>query len=341
VTGMEHESRIGVELSTFGSKPLEELFFGNHTDIPPTWDDWTLHKLTDPRTYATERIEQVMPQFDLAEADIKSLRVFLKSRTDLKYPARFLAAADLRGQREVAGHRLVLRFNCVGCHIIEGEGGAIRARYPDTPNLAPPILNGEGAKAQPDWLYNFLMQPIPIRPWLAVRMPTFSFSPAEANTLVQYFGALANLQVPFVHFNDSKVPAGFIEAAQQLVTPDYFNCFSCHQQGDRKPEGPPEGWAPDLSMAHARLQPDWIVRWLHNPQAVQPGTKMPSFFETGADGKATGGPDDILGGDSDTQILALRDYLMVLPRVNEILAQQKKDGALAAAGEPVAVVPTN
>src|SRR5262249_59310997 len=99
----------------FGSNPLEELFFGNPTDIPATWDDWTLHKLKDPRTYATERIEQVMPQFDLTDPDIQALRVFLKSRTDLKYPARFLAAADVRGQRALTGHRVVLRFSCVGC----------------------------------------------------------------------------------------------------------------------------------------------------------------------------------------------------------------------------------
>ncbi|MEK7210763.1 MAG: c-type cytochrome, partial [Candidatus Binatota bacterium] len=41
IQGMEKESRIGVELTTFGSKTLEELFFGNRTDIRHTWDDWT------------------------------------------------------------------------------------------------------------------------------------------------------------------------------------------------------------------------------------------------------------------------------------------------------------
>ena len=34
INGMEHESRIGVELTSFGSKHLDELFFGNQTDIP-------------------------------------------------------------------------------------------------------------------------------------------------------------------------------------------------------------------------------------------------------------------------------------------------------------------
>jgi mono/diheme cytochrome c family protein len=337
ITGMEHESRVGVELSNFGAKPLEELFFGNHTDIPETWDDWTYNKLKTPRTYATERIEQAMPQFDLADADIKALRVFLASRTDVKYPEKFRAAADIRGQREFAGRRVVARYNCVGCHIIEGHGGAIRARYQDNPTMAPPILNGEGAKVQADWLFNFIKQPVPIRPWLKVRMPTFGLSDAEVNTLVQYFDAVNNVQVPFVHVNDAQIPPSYIEAGQKLASPDYFNCFSCHQQGDRKPEGPPEGWAPDLGKARTRLNPDWIVRWLHNPQAVQPGTKMPSFYEQGADGKASGGPDDVLGGDNEKQIEALRDYLMVLNKAKELLAQSDAHGSEQPA--PGAIAP--
>ena len=73
-------------------------------------------------------------------------------------------------------------------------------------------------------------------------------------------------------------------------------------QGDKKPEGPKDGWAPDLTMARQRLNPNWILKWLKDPQKVQPGTKMPSFYP--------GGPDDILGGKEDLQIEALRDYLM-------------------------------
>ena len=333
IPGMENESRIGVELSTFGSKPLEELFFGDHIDIKHTWDDWTFNKLKTPRTYATERIEQVMPQFDLADADIKALRVFLASRTDLKMPAKFRADSGIKGQREIAGRRLVARYNCVGCHIIEGEGGAIRARYQDQPTMAPPILNGEGGKVQGDFLFSFVKQPIPLRPWLKVRMPTFGLSDAEANTVVQYFGALDNIQVPFVHIDETQVPVETVVAAQKLTSPEYFSCFSCHQQGDRHPEGPPEGWAPDLGLAHKRLNPEWIVRWLHNPQEVQPGTKMPSFYP--------GGPEDVLGGDDDKQIQALRDYLMVLPKANGIVAksEQAQNGAVASADAAAAAAP--
>ena len=97
-----------------------------------------------------------------------------------------------------------------------------------------------------------------------------------------------------------------MEGAGILVSKDFFNCFSCHQQGERKPEGPPEGWAPDLNLAKARLNQEWIIKWLQDPQKVQPGTKMPSFYP--------GGPDNILGGKDDKQIEALRNYIVMLGR---------------------------
>src|SRR5262249_13554519 len=128
IPGMESESRIGAELSAFGSKTKEELFFGNRTELEETWDNWTDHKLKEPRGYATDWIEQVMPQFDLADEDIKALRIFLASRVEAKVPPKYRVtrAAD----KEMAeGQRLVARYNCTGCHIIEDHGGDIRRLY--------------------------------------------------------------------------------------------------------------------------------------------------------------------------------------------------------------------
>jgi mono/diheme cytochrome c family protein len=327
VPGMENESRIGVELSAFGGKTVEELFFGERYDIPRTWDDWTLNKIRTPRTYATERIEQVMPQFDLPDADIKELKVFLASRNEHVVPMKYRYKPNDPGQKHIVeGERLIAKYNCTGCHQIEGKGGFIRTYYQENLSLAPPILLGEGAKVQPDWLFSFLKGPVPIRPWLKVRMPTFNFSDEETNTLVDYFTARARKDIPFVYVDAGAIPAENIAAAKQLMSVDYFNCFSCHVQGDKNPEGPPEGWAPNLAMAKHRLNPDWIIQWIHDPQKVQPGTRMPSFYP--------GGPDDIFGGDEEQQIRAIRDYLMVLGlpeggRVGTQVAQQP--GAAEAA----------
>lgn len=301
INGMDKESRIGVELTTFGAKHLDELFFGNQTDIPETWDAWTLHKLYNPRIYATADVEQLMPNFEFQDADIKNLRVFLASLIGDKVPERYRAPGSSEQQEIVNGWRMVNFYNCVGCHIIEQRGGYIRRFYEQNPNFAPPILNGEGDKVQPNWLFGFLQAPTQIRPWLKLRMPTFHFTNTEDNTLVDYFGATGKLQVPFVFVNTNTIPQDMLLAGQKLMSKDYFNCFSCHQQGDRKPEGPPDGWAPDLALARHRLNPQWIAKWLHNPQALQPGTKMPSFYP--------GGPDDIFHGNEPEQIRAIRDYI--------------------------------
>ena len=306
IKGMEKESRIGAELTTFGSKPKEELFFGNRTDIKETWDDWTYNKLKTPRIYATERIEQLMPQFDLADEDIKALRVLLGGFRERRVGQQYLADQGLRVQQVVEGRRLMHQSNCVGCHEIEKRGGFIRKYYQENPTLAPPILNGEGEKVQSNWFFSFLKAPVPIRPWLEIRMPTFGFSDEHANQLISYFNGLSKVDIPYAYIDDKKIPPDHIEAAKRLVSKDYFNCFSCHQQGDKKPEGPVDGWAPDLTMARQRLNPNWILKWLKDPQKVQPGTKMPSFYP--------GGPDDILGGKEDLQIEALRDYLMSIGR---------------------------
>lgn len=303
IPGMEQESRIGVELSSFASKTKEELFFGDRTDLRETWDDWTYQKLLTPRTYATKWIEQLMPHFDLADEDIKALRTFLTSRTDSKVPAVY--AYHAAGEdRIVDGRRLVARYNCTGCHVIEGAGGDVRRLYTEQPTLAPPILLGEGEKVQADWLFHFVKAPGSIRPWLKIRMPTFGLSDDEANTVVAYFGAQDDVQVPFVHLEKAAYGRPVIEAGKLLMSKDYFDCFSCHQRGAEKPQGPPEGWAPDLALAHARLNPEWVIKWLRDPQKLMPGTKMPSFFP--------GGPPDVLGGDDEAQIRALRDYIMWL-----------------------------
>ena len=310
IPGMETESRIGVELSTFGSKPLEEFFFGTHTDIPHTWYDWTYFKLKEPRTYETKRIEQLMPDFGLREEDLSALMVFLRSRHEGDVPHSYHLADVTREQALVAGRRVAEQYNCVGCHVIEQRGGAIRARYEDNMTLAPPILDGEGAKVQSNWLFGFLQHPITLRPWLKVRMPTFGLSPEETDILVDYFLAQDAVEIPFVYVNEATMPEGYVEAGRLLASDDYFSCYSCHQQGDIKPEGPEEGWAPDLVLAKERLNPAWIVEWLRDPQALDPGTKMPAFYNF--DDDEPDGPDDILGGNDEKQVEALRDYILTL-----------------------------
>lgn len=343
IPGMEAESRIGVELTVFGSKLIEELFFGNRTDIPHTWRDWTFNKINEPRIYETERIEQVMPHFDLSESDIDAILVFLVSRREERVPDHFRPETLDREVTLVEGRRVIEQYNCVGCHVIDGEGGAILAHYEENPTMGPPILNGQGAKVQANWLFGFLKQPIPLRPWLSVRMPTFNLTDEETLKLVRYFAARDGIDNPFVHIDEAQLSPEYVAAGELLASADYFSCWTCHQQGDRKPEGPQEGWAPDLALARERLKPDWIVEWIKDPQALMPGTRMPSFYDFSDEGRD--GPEDVLDSDLQ-QVEALRDYILTLHGASAAAPMAAPpapavapvdDGGAAAAADPVDV----
>jgi len=324
IKGMEGEGKVSVALNEFGGKAPDELFFGDALASgkvkEDTWDEWALGKMKNLRLYATEAVIQRMPNFAFNDDDAKTMAMLLKSWDGREIGETFLHQPGRLGEALEKGRRLVRQYNCVGCHIIEGEGGFIRPTIVEAfkkerktrdaaLSSSPPDLIGEGRKVQPDWLFKFLKNPqTKIRPWLKVRMPTFGFSDEEVNTLIAYFQALEGMNKPFSEI-DVELTSEEQKAAEMLFSADYLSCFSCHQVGDKKPEGPPEGWAPDFMLAPDRLNPDWVFDWIMNPQAQQPGTKMPGFFPDVAESLP-----DILGGNADRQVEALRDYLMNIRR---------------------------
>src|SRR5438552_1243385 len=261
---------------------------------------WIYHWLKNPRGYSPVAR---MPSLRLSDDEARAITAYLVT-LGTKRPAPDALETRLTDvANAAAGEKLVRKYGCAGCHDVPGMENESRIGV-EQPTFAPPMLNGEGEKVQADWLFNFVKAPVPIRPWLQLRMPTFGLADEEANTVVGYFEALDRVQVPFVHLERAALATENVEAGKLLTSKDYFDCFSCHQRGAVKPQGPPEGWAPDLALAHARLGPEWIIKWLRDPQKVMPGTKMPSFFP--------GGPPDVLGGDDEAQIRALRDYILSL-----------------------------
>lgn len=318
IKGMENEGKVSVSLNEFGGKTHDELFFGDalaRGEVEAeTWDAWTLGKMRNSRMYATEQVVQRMPNFQMNDEDARSMTMLLKSWDGRTIGETYLHDTGAMGEAIETGRRIVRKYNCTGCHIIEGEGGSIRptiveafkeqGRSADEAlSFSPPDLIGEGSKVQPDWLFEFLKNPTTeIRPWLDVRMPTFDLSEDEINDLIAYFQALEGMNKPF---QDIEIELTMTEmrAAEELFSANLLSCFSCHQVGSKKPEGPPSGWAPDFLLSPERLNPDWVYDWIADPQSLQPGTRMPSFYPDAA-------PPDILDGDPDKQIAALRDYLM-------------------------------
>ena len=167
--------------------------------------------------------------------------------------------------------------------------------------LAPPPLDGEGAKVHESWLYQFLKSPTTIRPWIKYRMPTFDFTNEELKTVVDYFHNAAKQEIEYDRVEKKPSPET-IQAGKKLF--EMFQCIKCHQPSEAPTLGA-SFLAPDLTLSHERLKSQWIADWLKDPQAIQAGTMMPSFFPDGQSPAK-----DVLEGDASKQIEAIRDYLL-------------------------------
>ena len=237
IPGMENESRVSVELSAFGGKHLEELFFGDRLDIPNTWDDWTINKLLTPRTYQTERIEQAMPEFGFDHDDARALTVFLAAQSDRVINAKYKPEHGGMATALKEGRELITFYNCQGCHSFDGKDGAIRKYYEgDDAENAPPTLVKEGIKLQPDWFFDFLKKPMRLRPWLDVRMPSFDMTDEETAKVVRYFAALDGYDVGSVVL-EARDEANTAAAAGVADPNAPAECSACHAAGSGDLEG--------------------------------------------------------------------------------------------------------
>jgi mono/diheme cytochrome c family protein len=309
IKGFENAQAIGTDLSEEGSKLVTRLDFAFITDIPHTSKlAWFRTKLHDPRIFDKGRVlkpeEKLrMPNFDLGGEEVNRLLTAIMSFQREIQPPAAMPARSARADYLVAGRTLVHRRNCVGCHIIEGDGGDFVKLVADS-SLGPPLLTPEGARVQTDWLYAFLRGPIPIRPWLNVRMPTFGLDDQNLNGVIRYFGAMSNSIGPFR--SHDVVRAASNEGTGKALF-EKLKCQQCHVLGTIPKDQPTANLAPDLRMASDRLQPDWILQWLKKPLDILPGTRMPGFWP---DYPKSFYPE--LGGSAEAQILAIRDHLLTL-----------------------------
>jgi cytochrome c2 len=325
IKGFENAKPIGTELSDWGSKPINKLDFGLlHLDR--TRFAWLEQKLKEPRSFDRGRVGVTrkpqellkMPKFNLTEEQIEQIITAITGMTDEKLSAaepRRLTPEEFHIER---GRWLVKEFNCAACHVIEGRGGIYRDLV-EAAGMEPPMVSGaptqlrQGERTQPDWLFHFLKEPHTgeIRPWLKVRMPTFGLTDGEANVLVRYFALEARAQFPYQSPRPAPSPEK-LAAGKQLF--DKLQCALCHIVEGRalgKPlaEIPPEDLprlAPDLKLAHKRLQREWLIKkWLPEPLSQVPGTRMPQFTY----GEVA---PEILDGDERKQLEAIVDYILSL-----------------------------
>jgi len=317
IAGLEDEGRIGTELTTEGSKPIERLDFALLTEVAqrggsePITDSDDLarlpegpakkpwydqkgffeHKLAEPNIWdkGKEKIETEklrMPNLHLTKEQIRALATFLLGSQENPLPPSY-QYRPLDYRRDIQeGWWVVKKYNCMGCHqLIPGQKTSLMAmaRYQDAQEQLPPKLLTEGARVDPEWLLRFLKNPSlsdkdnnrnGVRSYLQVRMPTFSFSENELGKLVRFFQALSRQPFPYIPEDVPVLTAKETEMARSLFSSTAAPCLKCHATGE--PAHDRFATAPNFLQARGRLKPDWMERWVIDPQAIAPGTSMPS-----------------------------------------------------------------
>jgi mono/diheme cytochrome c family protein len=370
IDGMENEGKVSVALADFGKKTSADLFFGyigfdqlmktrrhfdsagyklghvyEHVNVGEDWFVWAALKMKNPRVFATDAIPQKMPVFNMTDEEAFSLTVLLRSFTKEYIPEEFTRPMGTYQAAVDDGRFLTHWRNCVGCHKIEEHGGHVQEllrvtmdkKGDDILPYAPPSLNTAGLKLQENWFYSFVHDPSshPVRTWLDIRMPSYGFTPEEISRLDRYFLALEKRALGFTDY--SFYPATDQTIAAGRILFERLKCQQCHAAGASPANGGATAVpAPNLALAGNRLNPEWIPRWVRDPQSIVPGSKMPNFFGT-IDNQSSPFP-DILNGDWKAQVNALRDYVWRIggakglgPDSNPVPVQSVSDTSAASA----------
>jgi mono/diheme cytochrome c family protein len=111
-----------------------------------------------------------------------------------------------------------------------------------------------------------------------------------------------------------------VDSYHLLVAGRAGACLECHNVG--KLEAKPNPYGPPLEIVYDRLRPEWLERWLANPQRLityqsfMPVNypRVPSFDQEKDQG--------LYIGTTMGHITALRDLLMIYPKAAEIPANK-------------------
>src|SRR5712671_1962721 len=309
------------------------------------------HKLAEPNIWDKGKIKPEeeklrMPNLHLTKEQVGALTTFLLGSQENPLPANY-QYRPLDYRRDVQeGWWVVKKYNCMGCHqLIPGQKTSLMtmARYQgaDGQEQLPPKLLTEGARVNPEWLLRFLKNPSltdkddnrnGVRSYLQVRMPTFSFSENELGKLVRFFQALSRQPFPYIPDEVPVLTAKETEMARSLFSSTAAPCLKCHATGD--PAHDRTATAPNFLQARGRLKPDWMERWIIDPQAISPGTSMPSgLFKRENDHWVFSGPTppSFQGYDKD-QAKLLVDYILQLTAEEQRRVGAAMGHAAAAGG---------
>ena len=179
-------------------------------------------------------------------------------------------------------HTLKL-LNCYACHERDKVGGVPdnrRSLFATTSielgdeGRIPPSISGVGDKLNPEWLKQVLTNRGIARPYMTARMP--QFGEKQVGHLPAAFVMADRTKQP--NREPSDQPATAKEVALRLIDKGKLQCIACHDFNGHESIGIR---AMDLTTMPQRLNRDWFHRYMLNPTAYRPGTKMPASWPNG------------------------------------------------------------
>jgi mono/diheme cytochrome c family protein len=209
-------------------------------------------------------------------------------------------------------------MNCVGCHTwilgTRGDAAAIakeRAEYPDWDRYLEnvvhftrlPDLGTLARRVDPAFIRRFLDGPFDLRPHLDESMIPVRLAPADKDAVVAYLAELAGDAVarPVA---EPPVPDGRVAAGRALFAAR--GCPTCHVFGDARfgvdarayaAVKPAALLAPNLRYVRERIPRAVLVRFLVDPQSVDPAATMPRLGVTPAEAESLA--DFLMQGDPE------------------------------------------
>ncbi len=229
-------------------------------------------------------------------------------------------------------HRTMATFNCYQCHERDKKGGVLSSRnkffVSSEPEMGdegrlPPPLNGVGGKLNSNWLKKILNEGANDRFYMKVRMPKFGNNVDSLHKTFLEVDKIEPFEVPKIETSLRRKKV----FGRRLSGEGFLSCIKCHQFGKSKSTGIQ---AINLTTMTSRLNKDWFIRYMLDPQRFRPGTRMPEAFPDGQTFY-----DEILDGTAVQQTDAIWLYLADGENASAPKGLEKAKMELVAETEPV------
>jgi mono/diheme cytochrome c family protein len=268
----------GITQASLADKAVPQPFRA-HPPIPHNVQDWgctVCHRGQGPATEVAEAHESTLAW----EQPILATR-FIQASCGTCHDADLPQTPQLTRGRQLLGE-----LNCQGCHRLPGI---------DRPAMLGPDLTNIGTKVSREWIYKWLKEPRTILDKdgnVAVigyeteeepRMPKFRLTETELRGLSAYLSVQkAKAVVPYKI--DARIIAAWSKNPESISQGEVrfrqMFCTTCHslavtRAGETKLIGGDIG--PELTKVGSKVNPDWLIAWLRDPQGYLPHTRMPRY----------------------------------------------------------------